>query len=250
MKRIYKEYRPPFWTGCNRFLLVWFGAVFIGFSISKGRTATGSVRFFSVRSGPVSVYFQFIEPNLQTLRWIHHCLVPFLIRFVKLYTYYESNLASRTSRTPARHNNPTTTAQAHVSTSQDSSWADNLLGFWSSGHNQTQCNSLKSEVEAYLLDPWIVAAGSSVKFWQVSDSDLINLKFHTVTDFMFRRTSCNIQQHLLLQWTYCPFRPLQSHASECSLQPRKPWHYEGAGLDLISWKPCRCWSFHSETVDS
>ena len=33
----------------------------------KGRTATGSVWFFSVRSGPVSVYFRFIEPNLQTL---------------------------------------------------------------------------------------------------------------------------------------------------------------------------------------
>ena len=67
MKHICKEYRPPLWTGCNRFSLVWFGAVFIGFSIPKGWTATGSVRFFSVQSGPVSVYFQFIEPNLQTL---------------------------------------------------------------------------------------------------------------------------------------------------------------------------------------
>ena len=67
MKRIYKEYWPPFWTGCNLFLSVRFSVVFIGFSISKGQTATGSVRFFSVQSGLVSVYFRFIEPNLQTL---------------------------------------------------------------------------------------------------------------------------------------------------------------------------------------
>jgi hypothetical protein len=146
--------------------------------------------------------------------------MPFLICFVKLYPYYETNLASRSSRTPARHKNPTATTQAHASTSQDSSWADSLLGFWSSGHNQTQCNSLESEVEAYLLDPRIGATGNSVTFWQVSDSDLIKFRVHT--DFMFRRTSCDIQQHSLLQWTYCPFKPLQSHASECSLQPRKP----------------------------
>jgi hypothetical protein len=44
------------------------------------------------------------------------------------------------------------TAQAHASASPGSSQADNLLGFWSSGHNQTQCNNLESEVEAYLLD--------------------------------------------------------------------------------------------------
>ena len=179
--------------------------------------------------------------------WIQHCLLPFLICFVKLRPYYEANLASRSSRTPARHStstNPTVTAQAHAaSASQGSSWADNLLGFWSSGHNQTQCNSLESEVEAYLLDHRIGA--NSVTYWQVSD--LVMILFYT--DFMFRRTSCDIQRHLLLRWTYYPFKPLQSLASEYSHQPRKPWRYEGAGLDLISWRHCRCWSSHSETVD-
>jgi hypothetical protein len=93
------------------------------------------------------------------------------MRFIKLRPYYEINMASRTSRTPARHGNPTVTAQAHASGSQGSSWADNLLGFWSGGHNQTQCNSLESEVEAYLLDSR--TGVNSITFWQVSDSDLM-----------------------------------------------------------------------------
>jgi hypothetical protein len=143
--------------------------------------------------------------------------------FIKLGPYHEANLASRSSRTPARHSNLTATAQAHTSApahatgSQGSSWADNLLGFWSGSRNQTQSNGLVSEVEAYLLDTRIVGV-NSITFWQVSDSDLIIFQI----DFMFRRTSCVIQQHSLPQWTYYPFKPRQSHVSVYSLQPRKP----------------------------
>ena len=52
-KRIYKEYRLPFWTGCNRFLSVRFEAVFHRFSFFK-KTELQPVRFGffgSVRSG-------------------------------------------------------------------------------------------------------------------------------------------------------------------------------------------------------
>ena len=67
MKHIYKEYWPPFWTGCNRFLSVWFGAVFIGFYRS------GLVWFLSVflsqkvELQPVQfspVWFRFISGSL------------------------------------------------------------------------------------------------------------------------------------------------------------------------------------------
>src|ERR1700734_2678531 len=51
----------------NRSLSVRFEAVFIGFYFQKVRTATGPVRFKSVRFGPVSVFFRSIEPDLQTL---------------------------------------------------------------------------------------------------------------------------------------------------------------------------------------
>ena len=98
-------------------------------------------------------------------------LCHFLICFVKLHPYYESNLASsRSSRTPACLSNPTqaATAQTHASTSQDSSWANNLLGFCNKGH-KTQCNSLESEVETYLSDFQIGV--NSMTFWQVSDSE-------------------------------------------------------------------------------
>ena len=57
MKRNYKEYRPPFWTGCNRFLSVFLSQ----------KVKLQPVWFVFFRFGPVSVYFWFIEPNLQTL---------------------------------------------------------------------------------------------------------------------------------------------------------------------------------------
>jgi hypothetical protein len=156
------------------------------------------------------------------IRYVNTCLflIYFITRNLKLRPYYETNLAStRSSRTPARHtSNPIPTAEAHASTNQGPSWADDLLGFWSSDQNKTQCNSLESEVEAYLSDSRIGI--KSMTFWQVSDSDLII--FYANLQVMFRRTSCDIQQYSLLRWTYYPFKLPQSHVSEYSLPPRKP----------------------------
>jgi hypothetical protein len=64
MKRIYKGYQnqiEPLKTGSVR-----FGSE--RFFVFQRPELQLAVRFFAVRSGPVSVFFQFDEPDLQTLQ--------------------------------------------------------------------------------------------------------------------------------------------------------------------------------------